>query len=140
MDDRIGGVDKPVIFIAIQSKTGQREIAAENPDSRLHVFEEAREFQMQLQTLPEPQLRFLWIFRAHQHVQSCAVILQQVGGDVRANVSGSPGYEYRHVTPFVPVFSDSLPSVSLPRVSPPTAGSCKLRGGRDSSGRPSISG
>src|ERR1700722_99799 len=130
MNDRIGRVNKPVIFIARQSEVRQRQISTEDPDPRLHILKEAREFQMQLKTLPQAELRFLQILRAHEYVQSYAVTFQQIGGDVRAYVSGSPGYEYRHVAPFVPVL----------RVSSPAVGSCKLRGARASSGRPSIKG
>ena len=33
------------------------------------------------------------------------MLLQQVGGDVRADVSGRSGQEYRHVAPLVPVLT-----------------------------------
>jgi hypothetical protein len=32
---------------------------------------------------------------------------QQIGGDVRADISGRAGQEYRHVAPSVPVFTAS---------------------------------
>ena len=62
---------------------------------------------MQLQCAPQPQLRFLRITRPHQHIQSSAMPFQQIRGNVRTDVSGRPGQEYRHVAPSVPVFTAS---------------------------------
>ena len=62
---------------------------------------------MQLQRAPQAPLRFLRITRPHQHVQRGAVAFQQIGGDMRADVSGRSGQEYRHVAPLVPVFTAS---------------------------------
>ena len=88
---------------------------------------------MQLRRAPESHRRFLRILAANQKIQAGAMCLQQVGGDMRANVACRSGQEYRHVAPFVPVFMVS-----------PLAGSSSLnwkgRGGRTSSGLPSISG
>jgi len=87
---------------------------------------------MQLQAAPQPTLRFLWIARPHQQIQRGAVPFKQIGGDMRADVSGGPGQEYRHVAPFVPVLIVS-PLLSA-------SASWKLRDGRASRGRPSIRG
>jgi hypothetical protein len=35
------------------------------------------------------------------------VALKEIGGDMRADVSGRSGQEYRHVAPLVPVFTAS---------------------------------
>ena len=68
---------------------------------------------MQLQRLPQAHFGFVRIARAHQHIQRGAVVLQQISGDMSADVSGRAGQEYRHVAPFVPVLTVSpLLSVS----------------------------
>ena len=67
------------------------------------IFVEAREIHVQLQRLPQAACGLLRIARADQQIQRGAVSLQQVGGDVRADVSGGTGQEYRHVAPLVPV-------------------------------------
>ena len=58
---------------------------------------------MQLQRMPQTHFRLVRIARPHQYVQRSPVLFQKIGGDVRADVSGGPGQEYRHVAPFVPV-------------------------------------
>jgi hypothetical protein len=35
------------------------------------------------------------------------VSFEKIGGNVRADVPGRPGQEYRHVAPLVPVFTAS---------------------------------
>jgi hypothetical protein len=42
---------------------------------------------MQLQRAPQPQLCFLRVSRPHQHIQGSAMTVQQIGGNVRPNVS-----------------------------------------------------
>jgi hypothetical protein len=65
------------------------------------------------------------------------MLLEQIGGHMRADVSGPTGQEYRHVAPFVPVFMHSPFSVGAPL--PPLKAGAQT-GARASSGRPSISG
>jgi hypothetical protein len=70
------------------------------------------------------------------------MLLQEISGDVRANVSGSTRQEYCHVAPFVPVFIASPSSVFVvvaDRIAD-TCGMSSNRGARASNGRPSISG
>ena len=86
------------------------------------MFVEAREIQMQLQGLPQADCGFLRIAGANQQVQRSAVSLQQVGGDMRADVSGGTGQEYRHVA--------SVGVPGLPTVAPFSgSASCRLRAG-----------
>ena len=132
MDHRIGGVDQAVVVVIGEAKVRRGQVAAKDPHARLKVFVESREIQMQLQGLPQAARGFLRIAGAHQQVQRSAVLLQQVGGDVRADVSGGTSQEYRHVAPLVPVLTTSPFSG--------TAAGCRLRAGRASSGRPSIRG
>ena len=87
---------------------------------------------MELQRLPQPQAGIFLIARAHQQVQGCTVLIQQVGGEVCADVSRATGQEYRHVAPLVPVF------IAMALFS--AEASWKVRAGRASSGRPSIKG
>src|SRR5438477_11853889 len=91
---------------------------------------EVREIQVQLQRAPQPQLCFLRITRAHQQVQGGAMSVQQISGNVRADVYGRAGQKYRHVAPLVPVFTVSLFA----------GASGKLRGGFASRGLPSSMG
>ncbi len=107
MNHRIRGVHQPVVFIAIQAEARRSQVSAKNPHLGLQVLEEPRKIQVQLQRTPQAQLRLLRIARPHQHVQGGAVPFQQIGSNVRADVSGRPGQEYRHVAPSVPVFTAS---------------------------------
>ncbi len=132
MDHRIRGVNQAIVIVVGEAKVRRSQVAAKNSHPGLEVFVESRELQMQLQRLPQPARRFLRIAGANQQVQRSAVLLQQVGGDVRADVSGGTGQEYRHVAPLVPVLTTSPFSG--------TASGCRLREGRASSGRPSIRG
>ena len=61
-------MDEPVVFVPVETETRCGQITAKYPHLGLQVFVEARKFQMQLQCLPEAQLRFLLIFRTHQHI------------------------------------------------------------------------
>src|SRR5207247_173319 len=130
MNDGIGGVDQAVVVIAREAKLVGGNISAKNADSRLQIFVEEFEIQVELQSLPETFFGLARIASAHQQVQRCAMLGQQVRGGMGANVSSPSGQENRHVAPFVPVLTVS---VSVPR-------GCRLRGGRASSGRPSIKG
>ena len=132
VNHRVGGVHQAIVVILRQPELRRGQIAAKNSHPRLQVFIEAREVQVQLQRLPQTHLGFVSIARPDQQVQRSAVPFQQIGGDMRADVSGRTGQEYRHVAPFVPVLT----------VSPcrPLRASWKWRGGRASSGRPSIRG
>ena len=132
MDDRIGGVDQAVIIVRGKAELRRCQVAAKDPHARLEIFVEARKLQMELQRLPQPGCGFLGITGAHQYVERSAVLLQQVGRDMRANVSGRTGQEYRQVAPFVPVLTTSPFSG--------TVAGCKLREGRASNARPSIKG
>ena len=136
VDHRIGGVHEPVIIARFQPKLRCGEIAAKNPDLRLQVFVEPGKRQVQLQSLPKPQFRIPRIAPTHQQIQGRVMLLQQIRGDMRANVSGPTGQEYCHVAPFVPVFTAAPFSV----VGSLGGGICSTRGARASSGRPSISG
>ena len=62
---------------------------------------------MQLQSIPKPQLRVARIAAAHQQIQGRIMLVEQISGDMGADVPGSTGQEYRHVAPFVPVFTAS---------------------------------
>src|SRR5579864_7132841 len=94
---------------------------------------ETREVEMKLQRAPKARGRFLCVFAANQEIQAGGMRFQQVGGDMRADVTRRSGQEYRHVAPLVPVFMVSVPAAS-------SSFNEKARGGRTSSGRPSISG
>src|ERR1035441_1506877 len=87
---------------------------------------------VQMEGIPKPQLRIARITTAHQHIHSRIVLAEQVGSDMRADVAGRSGQEYRHVAPFVPVFMPFPFSVG--------AGICSTRGSRASTPPPSIYG
>ena len=88
MNDRIRGVHQAIIFVAAQTKPWVSQVSAEDAHLGLQVLEETRKIQVQLQSAPQAQLRFLRIARAHQHVQSSAMCIQQIGGNMRADISG----------------------------------------------------
>src|SRR6266571_2311119 len=96
-----------IVFVAVKSKAGRREVAAENSHLRLQVLVKSAELQMQLHGAPQAQLGFLRITGTHQQVQSGTVALKQIGGNMCADVSGRSSQEYRHVAPLVPVFTAS---------------------------------
>src|SRR5436853_1387500 len=96
-----------VVLIASQTETGSSQIAAEYAHPGLQVVIKLEKFQVGLHSAPEPKVRLLSIARTHQKIQRCAVLLQQIGGDVRPDVSGGSGQKYRHVAPLVPVLTAS---------------------------------
>ncbi len=96
---------------------------------------------MQLQGLPKAQLGIPRITAAHQQIQSRVMLLQQIRGNMRADVPGSTGQENCHVAPFVPVFTGVASfGTHFCFVVVAGGGICNTRGSRASSGRPSISG
>src|SRR6476660_3188901 len=107
MDHRIGGVDQPVVVVFAPSEARRGEVAAEDPHAGLEMLIKSREVQMQLQSLPQACRSLLRVAGTNQQVQRRAVLLQQVGGDMGADVSGRTGQEYRHVAPLVPVLTTS---------------------------------
>ncbi len=131
MNHRICRVHQSIVIRALQPKLRRRQVAPKNPYLCLKKFVKRRKRQMQLQSLPQTQLRLARIARAHQHIQHCIVLAQQICRNMRADVAGRSGQEYRHVAPFVPVFIAPFFSA---------AGICSTRGSRASSGLPSISG
>src|ERR1019366_9259883 len=107
MNDGIGAVDQPVVVVFRQTKLRTRQISAENTDARLEVFVKAREIHVQLKSAPQARRCLLRITRPYQQVQRGIMILQEIGGYMRADVSGRTGQEYRHVAPLVPVLTVS---------------------------------
>ena len=132
MDYGIGGVNQAVIIVCGEGKVRRGEITAKNPHASLKMLVKLRKIQVQLQTLPQSESRILLIAGTDQQIQRSAVLLQQIGGDVCADVSSGTGQENRHVAPFVPVLMISPFSG--------TASKWRLREGRASRGRPSIRG
>src|ERR1022692_1047826 len=92
--------------------------------------------------MPETEFRLLRGAAAHQQIQLRVMLLQQIGGHMRANVTGPTGQEYRHVAPFVPVLIASPISLvdGAAEDAPVEGGICKMRGARASRERPSIRG
>ncbi len=133
MDDGIRRVNQPVVCIAIESELRRREVADKNSDARLQVFVKARKVHVQLHGLPQANFRVMRVFTAHQQVESCALLVEKIGRHMGADVSGGTGQEYRHVAPLVPVGTVSAPLGASGAI-------CSVRGGRASSGRPSIKG
>ena len=133
VDYGVSGMDQAIVVIPIQTKLRSREIAGEDADAGLQVLVEARKVEVQLHRIPQATGSFLRVLAAYEEVQAGTVAFQQIGRHVRANVAYRSGQEYRHVAPLVAVFIVS-----------PSGGSssfiAKVRGGRTSSGRPSISG
>ena len=140
MDHRIGAMHKPVVIARFEPELWRREIAAKNPDFRLQIFIESRKRQVQLQGVPKPQLRVTWIAAAHQQIQGRVMLVEQIRGDMRADVPGPTGQEYCHVAPFVPVFTASPFLAVEVGVVVGAGGIRSTRGARASSARPSISG
>ena len=89
MNDRIGGVNQAIVVIAVQAKSRRGQVAGKNADPGLQVIVEAGKIQVQLQACHK---------RARPHVgpwrgsagSGGSVQFQQVGGDVRADVSSDP--------------------------------------------------
>src|ERR1700730_151268 len=132
MDHGICGVDQAIIIVGGQAKARHREITAKDPQAGLEMLIKSREIQVQWPGLQQAVRSFLRVAGADQQVQRSTVLLEQVGGNVRADVSGRTGQEYRHVAPLVPVLTTSPFSGR--------AANWRLRGGRASRGRPSIRG
>ncbi len=131
---------EPVVIVRRQPELRGGEIAAKDPYLRLPVFVEPGKRQVQLQGLPKPQFRVARIAAAHQQIQGRVMLVEQVGGDMRADVSGPTGQEYCHVAPFVPVFTASPFLAVEVGVVVGADGIRSTRGTRASNGRPSISG
>ena len=81
-------MDQAVVIIGGEPKALAGKITAENPYASLKVLVKNLEIQMQLQATPQPVLGFMRITRPHQQVQRCAVFIQQIGGDMCADISG----------------------------------------------------
>ena len=112
MDHGIGRVNQTIVVVAVQAELRRREVPRKNPDAGLEILVEAWEVHVQLHSVPQAERGFLRVFPAHQHVQGRAMRVQQVGRDMRANVARRSGQEYRHVAPFVPVFTVSACAAS----------------------------
>ena len=80
-------MNEPVVVIAVQAELPSRQIAGENAYSRLQVLVELWKLQVQLHRTPKPHRRFLRVLAPNQQIQAGAMSVQQVGGDVRANVA-----------------------------------------------------
>ena len=96
-------MNQPIVIIPGKPELRRGKVAAKNPDACLQKLVKAWKVKMQLQGLPQTQFCLMRIARPHQHVERSPMVLQQIGGDMPADVSGGPGQEYRHVAPFVPV-------------------------------------
>src|SRR5207248_114690 len=96
-----------IVLVAAQAKSRRSQVSTKDTDLGLQILKEARKIQVQLQGAPKTQLRFLWIASSHKYVQRGCVSIQQISGNVRADVSGRTGQEYRHVAPSVPVLTAS---------------------------------
>src|ERR1700730_12113484 len=107
MDHGICSVDQAIIIVGGEAKARRSEITAKDPHAGLEMLIKSREIQVQLQSLPQAEGSLLRVAGADQQVQRSTVLLEQVGGDVRADVSGGTGQEYRHVAPLVPVLTTS---------------------------------
>ena len=105
-------MDEPVIVVRGETEAFASQITAEDPDPGLEMLIETREVKMQLQRLPEPEFGLVRIAGANQHIQRCAMLFEQIGGDVAADVAGRAGQEYRHVAPLVPVLTATPLSAS----------------------------
>ena len=106
MNHRIRRMHQPVVFIAVQTEAGRSQVSAKNSDLGLQVFVEAREIADATATRATSRPCASCGSRARTSRFSDAPCrFEQIGGDVRADVSGRPGQEYRHVAPFVPVFT-----------------------------------
>src|SRR5271170_6582957 len=125
-------MQQAIVVVPRQSKLRAGEVSAKNSHSRLQVLVKPGKIQVQLQCLPEANFGLMSIARADQQIQRRSMLFQKIGGDVCADVSGRPGQEYRHVAPLVPVRTVSASFSAL--------ASSKWRGGRASSGLPSIRG
>ena len=72
------------------------QIAEKEAHSRVQVFHEFGELEMQLQRSPKPLARLLFAFRPDQEVQLVAVPGEESRDKVTAQVAGRAGYEDRH--------------------------------------------
>ena len=107
MDHGIGGVDQAIVIVIGEAKVRCSQITAKDPHTGLEMLIKSRKLEVQLQGLPQTARGFLLVAGTHQQVQRGAVLLQQVRGDVCADVSGGTSQEYRHVAPLVPVLTMS---------------------------------
>src|SRR6478752_1980074 len=100
-------MDEAIVIVLTEAKVRRGEVPAKDSHARLEIFIEPREIQMELERLPQSSRGFLRIPGANQQVQRSAVLLEQVGGHVGADVSSGTSQEYRHVAPLVPVLTTS---------------------------------
>src|SRR6185369_15527448 len=94
MNDGVGRMDQTIVIFLVKTELLVCKITAIYANAGLQVFVKSLEIEMQLQRVPEALFRLVRIFSAHQHVNRGAEILQQVGGNMRADVSGRAGQEY----------------------------------------------
>src|ERR1700688_1314369 len=134
MNDGIGGVYKRVIVVVGQPESLAGKVSAKNTYSGIKVFEEFGKLEVQLQGLPEAFARFLLGARSHQQIQGVAIIPQQPGDQIAAEIAGRAGYEDRHKG------SGGGADWEVAEAQAACADQSSWRGARASSGRPSMSG
>lgn len=88
MDDRIGGMKETIITVAIQAELRVGQIAAKDSNPGLEKLIKALEAHVQLESLPEADFGLMRVSGAHQDVEGGAMLVEEIGGDVSADVSG----------------------------------------------------
>src|SRR5712672_2085335 len=85
-----------VVTILIQTEARIRQVSKKNPELRLQVFVESPERHVQLHCVPQPNLRVVRIASPHQHIQRRFMLLQQISGNMRADITRSPSKKDCH--------------------------------------------
>src|SRR6267154_3700083 len=132
MNDGVGGVRKKGIVFLRQAEALGSQVPAKNMHAGIQVIEEFRKIKMKLQGPPQTFARFLFGAGTHQQIYWIAMLTQQPGNQVAAEIAGRAGYEDRHKG------SEGGAETALARAA--CADQSSSRGARDSSGRPSMSG
>src|SRR6202451_3466786 len=96
VDYRVRSADELRIVVVGKAEMRVGEIATKNADACVQKFVEARKIQMELQSAPEPFLRFLFIPGANEQIQRVGMTRKQIRRDVRADISGGTGQEDGH--------------------------------------------
>src|ERR1700720_1992768 len=134
MNYGIGRVRQRAVIIIRQSEALARKVAAKDTHARIDVIEKLWKIEMELQRLPQAFARFLFGVCTHQQIQRVAMITQQPGDQIAAEIAGRAGYEDRHKG------SDDGALLGLAVAHAACAVQSSSRGARASNGRPSIRG
>jgi len=134
MNDGVSGIDQGVVLVIRKAEALAGKVSAKNAHAGIEVVEEFGKLEMKLQRLPKALARFLLGIGAHQQIQRVAMVSQEPGDQVAAEIAGRAGYEDRHKG------SDGATELEPAEARAACADQSSSRGARGSRGRPSMSG